>query len=119
MFGFGAHTIALVDTALASPFAQLSLVPVLALVARHAPKGNAATWFALMTSLMNLALNAGGMASKYLNQYFVITREVKHAAGHVITQANYSELGYLLLITAVVGLVLPLFTIWWFLWRQH
>lgn len=118
LFGFGARTIALVDTAISSPFAQLSMVPVLALVARHAPRGNAATWFALMASFMNLALSAGGMLSKYLNQHYVVTRQVVDAAGHITTPADYSQLGYLLIITAAVGFVLPLVTIWWFLGRK-
>jgi hypothetical protein len=111
-FGFGAHTIALVDTALASPFAQLSMIPMLALIARNAPEGNAATWFALMASFMNLALTAGTLFSKYLNQAFIVTREIKDKAGVVIVHADYSKLGILLIITSVVGLVIPLTVIY-------
>ena len=59
MFGFGARTIALIDMATASPFAQLSIIPLLTLIAFYAPAGHRATWFALMASLMNLALAAG------------------------------------------------------------
>ena len=107
-FGFGARTIALVDTAIASPFAQLSMVPMLALIAIHAPKGNAATWFALMASFMNLALTAGTLLSKLFNQIWVVTREVKDAAGQIISTADYSELGTLLWITTCLGFVLPM-----------
>lgn len=114
-FGFGAHTIALLDTAIASPFAQLSMIPMLALIARYAPKGHAATWFALMASFMNLALAAGGMISKWLNQIYVVTREVKNPAGDIMVHANYSQLGHLLIICAVMGLIVPLTAIWFLL----
>ena len=52
----GARTIALLDTTVESPFAQLSMIPMLTLIAIHAPEGRRATWFALMASFMNLAL---------------------------------------------------------------
>ena len=44
MFGFGARTIALVDNALESPFGQLSMIPLLTLIAIYAPEGKRATW---------------------------------------------------------------------------
>src|SRR4029077_13957593 len=71
VFGFGAHSIALVAAAASSPFAQLSMVPLLTLTAYYAPPGHRATWFALMASLMNLALVAGQLQTKYLNDIFV------------------------------------------------
>jgi hypothetical protein len=37
MFGFGARSIALIDAATASPFAQLSMIPLLTLIAFYAP----------------------------------------------------------------------------------
>jgi MFS family permease len=79
-FGFGARTIALVDAAAASPFAQLSMIPLLTLIAYYAPPGHRATWFALMASLMNLALVAAQLQTKYLNEIFVVfgRRVVKH-----------------------------------------
>ncbi len=61
-FGFGARGIALVDAAAASPFVQLSMIPLLTLIAYYAPPGHRATWFALMASLMNLA--HGGLAAR-------------------------------------------------------
>lgn len=94
-FGFGARTIAVVDAAASSPFAQLSMIPLLTLVAFYAPAGQRATWFALMASLMNLALVAGQLQTKYLNQVFVVQR------------GEYAELGPLLIIAAVLGLMLP------------
>ena len=41
MFGFGARTIAIVDTAASSPFVQLSMIPLLTLCAIYAPEGPA------------------------------------------------------------------------------
>jgi len=99
MFGFGARSIAVIDAATASPFAQLSMIPLLTLVALYAPAGHRATWFALMASLMNLALTAGQLQTKYLNQIFPVQR------------GDYSELGALLIWAAAIGLVLPLFAI--------
>src|SRR6185295_9065169 len=46
MFGFGARTIAVIDAATSSPFAQLSMIPLLTLIAFYAPQGHRATWFA-------------------------------------------------------------------------
>jgi hypothetical protein len=95
-FGFGARGIAFVDTAAASPFVQLSMVPLLTLIAYYAPAGHRATWFALMASLMNLALVAGQLQTKYLNEIFVVDR------GH------YDLLGPLLITVVVIGFVLPI-----------
>jgi hypothetical protein len=95
-FGFGARTIALVDAAAASPFAQLSIVPLLTLIAYYAPAGHRATWFALMASLMNLALVAGQLQTKYLNQIFVVQR------------GEYSELGVLLIVVVSLGFLIPI-----------
>jgi len=93
--GFGARSIAFVDTVAASPFAQLSMIPLLTLIAYYAPAGHRATWFALMASLMNLALVAGQLQTKYLNQIFVVDR------------GQYEALGPLLIVVVVVGFVLP------------
>jgi hypothetical protein len=95
-FGFGARTIAIVDAATTSPFAQLSMIPLLTLIAFYAPAGRRATWFALMASLMNLALVAGQLQTKYLNQTFPVLR------------GDYDQLGMLLIIAAVLGVALPI-----------
>jgi MFS family permease len=98
-FGFGARTIALVDTSVGSPFEQLSMIPMLTIVAVNAPAGKRATWFALMASLMNLALNAASLGTKYLNQLFPVER------GH------YESLGKLMITANIIGLVIPLLVI--------
>ncbi|SFV54832.1 Folate carrier, cyanobacterial type [hydrothermal vent metagenome] len=113
MLGLDAHTVALVDTALASPFDYIAGVLMLTLVAIYAPEGKRGTWFALMASLMNIALSASGLFSKYLNKVFVITREIKEK-GSVVTPANYDDLGILLWIVIGVGFIVPIVTIWIF-----
>ena len=95
-FGIGARGIAFVDTVAASPFAQLSMIPLLTLIAYYAPAGHRATWFALMASLMNLALVAGQLQTRYLNETFVVDR------GH------YDALGPLLIVVVAVGFILPI-----------
>ena len=94
-FGFGARTIALLDTTVESPFAQLSMIPMLTLIAIHAPEGRRATWFALMASFMNLALSAGQLQTKYFNQIFEITR------------GEYDALPLLIVTVIAVGFVVP------------
>jgi len=110
MLGLDARTVALVDTALASPFDYIAGVLMLTLVAIYAPEGKKGTWFALMASLMNIALAASGLFSKYLNKLFILTREVKEN-DVVVTGANYDDLGVLLWIVIIVGFVVPIVTI--------
>ncbi len=96
MFGIGARGIALFDTVATSPFAQLSMIPLLTLVAIYAPAGHRATWFALMASLMNLALVAGAMQTKYLNMIFQIDR------------GSYGNLPALFVVVSILVFVVPL-----------
>jgi len=44
-FGFGARTIAVIDTMADSPLGQVAMVPMLAWIAREAPKNQKATYF--------------------------------------------------------------------------
>ncbi|CAB5500931.1 hypothetical protein [Bathymodiolus thermophilus thioautotrophic gill symbiont] len=110
MLGVEARTVALVDTALASPFDYIAQVLMLTLVAIHAPEGKKGTWFALMASLMNIALSAGGLLTKYLNKIFVVSREVI-TDGVVTTTQDYSQLGDLLWVAIVAGFVIPIVVI--------
>ncbi len=73
-FGFGARTIALVDTVAQSPLDQLSMIPLLTLIAIYAPPAKRAIWFALMASFMNLALVTGQLMTRYLNELYVVER---------------------------------------------
>ncbi|WP_372616819.1 hypothetical protein [Falsiroseomonas sp.] len=94
--GFGARTIGLVDTALSAPLVQLGMIPMLTLIAVHAPPGRQATWFALVASLMNLALQAGSVFSRGFNALFPVER------------GEYSELPALVIAVTVAGLLLAL-----------
>jgi MFS family permease len=94
-FGFGARTIAFVDTTVTSPFAELSMIPALTIVAINAPAGRRATWFALMASLMNVALVAGALETKYLNVLFEIGR------------GSYADLAALTIAAVTIGFVVP------------
>ncbi|KAA6187076.1 folate/biopterin family MFS transporter [Thiohalocapsa marina] len=104
-----ARFIALVDTALESPLGQIAMVPMLAWIANSAPDNLKATFFAVMASFTNLALSAGQLGTKYLNQLFLVTREVRDpVTGAVSVAADYSELGMLMLTALLIGLILPL-----------
>jgi len=110
MLGIEARTVALVDTAISSPFDYIAQVLMLTLVAIYAPEGKKGTWFALMASLMNIALTAGGLFTKYLNKVFIVSREVV-TDGVVTTAQDYTELGPLLWVVITVGFVIPIVTI--------
>jgi hypothetical protein len=103
-----ARFIALVDTALESPLGQIAMIPMLAWIARSAPDNLKATYFAVMASFTNLALSLAQLGTKYLNNMFVVTREVKDAASGVVQlPADYSQLGTLLVVQTLLGLALP------------
>ncbi len=59
-----------------------------------APPGSA-----LMASLMNIALQAGGLLTKYLNNVFVVDR------------GQYDNLGRLMIVSTAVTFLVPLATI--------
>jgi len=103
-----ARFIALVDTALESPLGQIAMIPMLAWIAHSAPKQLKATYFAVMAAFVNLALSLSQLLTKWLNQGFVVTREVRDAAtGQVMTPADYSELGWLLLVVMGLNFMMP------------
>jgi MFS family permease len=103
-----ARFIALIDTALESPLAQISMIPMLAWIANSAPTNLKATFFAVMASFTNLALSFSQLGTKYLNEVFVVTREVRdQATGVILTPADYSELGELFITQLLLGLALP------------
>ncbi len=105
-----ARFIALIDTAMESPLGQVAMIPMLAWIARNAPDGLKATFFAVMASFTNLALSASNLATKYLNQIFTVTREVTAADGST-TPADYGQLGALLITVALITVILPLVTV--------
>ncbi len=107
-----ARFIAIVDTAVESPLGQVAMIPMLAWIANSAPAHLKATFFAVMASFTNLALSLSQLGTKYVNQIFLITREVRDRETDAVTvPADYSELGMLLITVALVGLLFPLLAI--------
>jgi MFS family permease len=98
-FGFGARTIAIIDTMADSPLGQVAMVPMLAWIAREAPKNQKATYFAVMAAFTNLALSASNLATGYINKIFVIER------------GQYDELGLLMITVTGLSLALPILTV--------
>jgi len=109
--GISARAVALFDTVIDSPLVLISMIPMLALIAYYAPAANRATWFAVAASFMNLSLTAAQLFTKYLNQIFVLTREIKDEVGLVITPQDYSELGWLLWSVLIIGFCVPFIAI--------
>ncbi|MBU1210738.1 MAG: hypothetical protein KJ587_05620 [Alphaproteobacteria bacterium] len=107
-----ARFIAILDTAIESPLGQVAMIPMLAWIARNAPENLKATFFAVMASFTNLALSASSLMTRYLNEVFVVTREVKNRETGVIeVAADYSSLGWLLIVVALFSVLAPLATI--------
>jgi hypothetical protein len=107
-----ARFIAILDTAIESQLPQIAMIPMLAWIAQNAPAHLKATFFAVMASFVNLALSANNLGTKYVNEIFLVTREVRDRdTGAVKVAADYSELGWLLITVAVMELCLPLIVI--------
>ena len=107
-----ARFIAILDTAIESPLGQIAMVPMLAWIARNAPAHLKATFFAVMASFTNLALSASSLATRYVNDLLVITREVvSDLDGTIQIPADYANLGVLLILVAGIGLAAPLLTV--------
>lgn len=98
-FGFGARTIAIVDTMAESPLGQVAMIPMLAWIAKEAPQHQKATYFAVIAAFTNLALSAGHLGTKYLNNVFVIER------------GRYDELGALMITVCLVTLIIPFISV--------
>jgi hypothetical protein len=107
-----ARFIAIIDTTLESPLGQIAMIPLLTWIARNAPVDLKATFFAVMASFTNMALTASSLLTKYVNQVFLVTREVKdRATGALQSPADYSQLGWLLIVVTLIGILAPLLTV--------
>lgn len=103
------RTIALIDTALESPLGQIAMIPMLAWIANTAPANLKATYFAVMASFSNLALSAAQLGTKYLNEIYVVTREVRDpTTGEVRIPSDYHEVGALMIAATLIALLVPL-----------
>jgi hypothetical protein len=107
-----ARFIAIVDTAIESPLGQIAMIPMLAWIAGNAPSHLKATFFAVMASFTNLALSASSLGTKYMNEIYTITREVRDRVTDTVTgAADYNQLGYLLITTTTIGFAMPMLAI--------
>lgn len=107
-----ARFITVVNTALESPLGQIAMIPMLAWIANSAPENLKATYFAVMASFTNLALSCSELGTKYLNEWFVITREVVDPTTKALqVPADYGQLGELLAVQIALATALPLGTI--------
>jgi MFS family permease len=106
VFGFGARTIAIIDTMADSPLGQVAMIPMLAWIAREAPFEQKATYFAVMAAFTNLALSASSLGTNYLNEFFIIAR------------GQYGELGHLMIVATIIGLIFPVATVLIVNWRN-
>ena len=104
--GFGARTIAIIDTMADAPMGQVAMIPMLAWIAKEAPASQKATYFAVMAAFTNLALSASHLATRFLNQIFVIDR------------GQYTQLGHLMITTALLALAVPIITVMLFRHRH-
>lgn len=102
-----ARFIALVNTALESPLGQIAMIPMLAWIANSAPAHLKATYFAVMASFTNLALSASALGTKYLNEIYIVSREVRDKTGAITVPADYSQLGELLIVQLIIGIGVP------------
>jgi len=108
-----ARFIALIDTALESPLGQVAMIPMLAWIAHSAPRELKATYFAVMAAFTNLALSLSQLLTKYLNQIYTVTRATRDpATGAIATPADYGELGALFIAVTLIGLIVPLATVY-------
>jgi BT1 family len=108
-----ARFIALVDTALESPLGQIAMIPMLAWIANSAPQQLKATYFAVMAALINLALSLSQLLTKLLNQWFIVSREVKNSVTGVVSiPADYSQLGGLFFTVMFLSFAIPMLTIY-------
>ncbi|HEY7758466.1 MAG TPA: hypothetical protein VIA64_03530 [Burkholderiales bacterium] len=104
--------IAVLNTAIESPLGQIAMIPMLAWIAHSAPDRLKATFFAVMAAFTNLALSLSQLGTKYLNQIYTVTREVKDPlTGAVKVAADYSQLGHLFITVLVIAVAAPLVAI--------
>lgn len=73
-FGFGAKTIAFIDTSTEGIFSQLQFFIICTVATYKAPKHNIAMWFALSMSLMSLAWIFKRIINRLLAQNYIVER---------------------------------------------
>lgn len=94
--GLSAKTVILFDAAMASPLAQLGMIPLGILVAKNAPAHARAAYISVTASLMNISLVGGDLITKYLNKIFVVSR------------TDFSQLGLLMIYSLAISTALSI-----------
>ena len=86
------------------------MIPLLGWIAKNAPLKYKATFFSVFASFSNLALSARELFTKYLNQIFVIKREViDQKTSAILEKANYNNLDELLICLIIITVFIPIF----------
>ena len=93
--GVSAKSLVYVTTAMTSPIGPLSMIPLGILIAKYAPAAKRAMYFAVTASLMNVALQAGSLITKHLNEIFLVTRQ------------DFSNLGQIMISVLLLSIVFP------------
>ena len=107
-----ARFIAIINVGIESPVGQIAMIPLLAWIARNAPLKYKATFFAVFASFTNLALSARELFTKYINQTFVVERQViEPVTKEVLINADYTNLDNILIIVSLCTLIIPIITI--------
>ena len=104
-----ARFIAFINTVVESPLGQVAMIPLLGWIAKNAPMKYKATFFAVFASFTNLALSARELFTKYLNEVFIIKREViDQKTNTILEEANYSNLDDLLIYLIIITIFVPI-----------
>lgn len=105
-----ARFIAFINNAIESPLGQVAMIPLLGWIAKNAPLKYKATFFSVFASFSNLALSARELFTKYLNQIFVIKREViDQKTSAILEKADYNTLDELLICLIIITVFIPIF----------
>ena len=102
-----AKFIAILNTALESPLGQVSMIPLLAWIAKNAPSHLKAT-FLQYSHLLQICFISKCFGTKYLNEIYVITRGKNKPTNAILTTADYSDLGILLITVTLITLIIPI-----------
>lgn len=101
IIGVSPKVFAMADTFVSAPLTEIAFIPLLVLVARVCPKGIEATMFALLASIMNIALAVSDLGGAWLVSIFDVRQATEALA------ANYEHLDKVLWI-AILSSFLPM-----------
>lgn len=94
--GLSAKTLLMMEAAASSPLGNLAMIPLHILLAKYAPVEQRAVYVATTAAFVNLALMAGSLITKGLNEVFIVT------------QKDFGQLGTLLLASLALSTLFSL-----------